>query len=175
MSNNSDCAGCYESPCTCKAAKKKTSRSKPASRTAKADAHSATDEPVLCYVCGPWAYFTTRPLKDQWGDDWDDAPYEHSAGSPYTFHDHDRQAGREPWEIVKIVFDGRFSTPADLAWGNCPYSVQRINAGYVPWLVAEPDAVLPAGAEPVVIPAGTTVSEFVRLIRAGGGTVYLPA
>ena len=40
-------------------------------------------EPILCYVKGPWAYFTTQPLKKQWGDDWDDAPYEHNAGEPY--------------------------------------------------------------------------------------------
>ena len=38
---------------------------------------------VLCYVYGPWAYFTSRPLSEQWGDDWNDAPYEHNAGEPY--------------------------------------------------------------------------------------------
>ena len=37
---------------------------------------------VLCYVDAPWAYFTTRRLSEQWGDDWDDAPYEHNAGTP---------------------------------------------------------------------------------------------
>lgn len=40
-------------------------------------------EPVLCYVSHPFAYFTTQPVENQWGDDWDDAPYEHNAGSPY--------------------------------------------------------------------------------------------
>ena len=39
--------------------------------------------PVLCYVDGAFAYFTTRPLAEQWGDDWDDAPYEHNAETPY--------------------------------------------------------------------------------------------
>lgn len=28
------------------------------------------------------AYFTDN-LENQWGDDWDDAPYEHNAESPY--------------------------------------------------------------------------------------------
>lgn len=28
----------------------------------------------LCYISGDTAYFTTLPLKKQWGDDWDDAP-----------------------------------------------------------------------------------------------------
>lgn len=39
---------------------------------------------TLCYVDGNRAYFTTQPLDQQWGDDWDDAPYEHNAGTPYT-------------------------------------------------------------------------------------------
>ena len=29
------------------------------------------------------AYFTPVSLDEQWGDDWDDAPYEHNAGIPY--------------------------------------------------------------------------------------------
>lgn len=40
-------------------------------------------EPVLCYVDDKFAYFTTQELAKQWGDDWDDAPYEHNAGEPY--------------------------------------------------------------------------------------------
>ena len=39
--------------------------------------------PCLCYVDGCWAYFTTQRLDHQWGDDWNDAPYEHNAGPPY--------------------------------------------------------------------------------------------
>lgn len=37
----------------------------------------------LCYVKGSFAYFTTQELSKQWGDDWNDAPYEHNAGEPY--------------------------------------------------------------------------------------------
>lgn len=40
-------------------------------------------QPMLCYVKEPWAYFTTQPLDKQWGDDWNDAPYEHNAEEPY--------------------------------------------------------------------------------------------
>jgi hypothetical protein len=40
-------------------------------------------DPVLCYVDGVFAYFTTQSLKKQTGDDWNDAPYEHNAGEPY--------------------------------------------------------------------------------------------
>ena len=37
----------------------------------------------LCYVSGCFAYFTSKDLTEQWGDDWNDAPYEHNAGEPY--------------------------------------------------------------------------------------------
>jgi len=37
---------------------------------------------ALCYVSGPWAYFTTQALNKQWGDDWDDAPYEQMREDP---------------------------------------------------------------------------------------------
>ena len=35
------------------------------------------------------AYFTPLAMEDQWGDDWDDAPYEHNAGSPCDPEDED--------------------------------------------------------------------------------------
>ena len=38
---------------------------------------------MLCYVDKPWAYFTTQKLEDQWGDDWEDIPYQHNAEEPY--------------------------------------------------------------------------------------------
>lgn len=38
---------------------------------------------VPCYVEGNRAWFTTQSLDKQWGDDWNDAPYEHNAGRPY--------------------------------------------------------------------------------------------
>ena len=37
-------------------------------------------EPVLCYIDQhKRAYFTTQALSKQWGDDWNDAPYEQNA------------------------------------------------------------------------------------------------
>jgi len=44
----------------------------------------ATEVYRLCYVDLPWVYFTTQDLDKQWGDDWDDAPYEHNAEEPYS-------------------------------------------------------------------------------------------
>ncbi len=121
---------------------------------------------VLCYVDNNWAYFTTQKLEDQWGDDWDDAPYECNSGEPYYWYD-----GRdeEPYEIVKVAFDGDFETPADLSFDS-PYSVQRINAGVVAWLATSRRS----SESTVSIHAGVTLDEFIEKIERGGGTVYLP-
>lgn len=126
-------------------------------------------EAKLCYVHDNWVYFTTQELSKQWGDDWDDAPYEHNAGAPYSYGLHDKEAGREPWTIIKVAWDGEFNQPYS---GHCnsPYSVKDINAGVVAWLWTPKWA-----KEQVVIPAGTTLYEFGNLIRKGGGNVYIPA
>jgi len=123
-----------------------------------------TDKYVLCFVSegGParYAYFTAQPLREQTGDDWDDAPYEHNCGDPYDDGD---------YRLKKILFDGPFLTPADVAKGNSSYSVEMINRGDVAWLKPDSWGGV-ADAEP--IPAGVTIAEFKRLIRKGGGTVY---
>lgn len=129
--------------------------------------NSGDCSPVLCYVSGSWAYFTTKPLTEQWGDDWDDAPYEHNAGSPYTFGEHDQKQGRKPWKIIVIAWRGDFETP-DEGHCNSPYSVQQINAGVVAWLRTSRWR----DGKPVVVPAGVTVERFCELIREGGGEVY---
>jgi hypothetical protein len=127
-------------------------------------------EEVFCYVDGNWAYFTTQPLSEQWGDDWDDVPYEHNAGTPYEYSLHDRSAGVVvPWEIVKVAWDGEFETPAS-GHLNSPWSVAQINAGASPWLCTSPFASSKAF---VAISAGTTLSRFCELIRQGGGKVYV--
>ena len=36
----------------------------------------------LCYLESSVMYFTSD-IDNQWGDDWDDIPYEHNAGKPY--------------------------------------------------------------------------------------------
>ena len=124
---------------------------------------------VLCYVDAPWAYFTTQKLSEQWGDDWNDAPYEHNAGTPYGYSDHDKKEGRAPWEIVKVAFDGDFETPREGHY-NSPWSVEQINAGAVAWLRTSRWR----SGKPVIIPAGVTLARFCELIRDGGGLVFLP-
>ena len=150
----------------------------------------------LCYIDGPWAYFTTRPVAEQWGDYWDDAPYEHNAGEPYKpcWHnepkyrnDPDAKRGllavgelcRKPccerdwnddgtpaYEVVKVAWEGPFDTPAS-AFGNSPFSVRDINAGAIAWLRS-------TGVNPPVnVHAGDTLDEFVAKVRQAGGNVYI--
>lgn len=127
---------------------------------------------VLCYVSGNVAYFTTQALESQWGDDWNDAPYEHNAGPPYTpfcINDWD-QHGKPMWAIYKLMFDGPFVTP-DHTHANSPFSVDDINAKAIAWLRTDP---LFSTQPPVSIPAGTTIQDFLTLIQQGNGTVYWP-
>lgn len=111
---------------------------------------------VLCYVEGRAAYFTTAPLQEQWGDDWNDAPYEHNAGTPY---------GKDGVTISVVYFESNLQTP-DCEHVNSPWSVEDINACKVAWLRG-PDRM------PVVW-AGATFEEFRTAIEERGGTVFVP-
>lgn len=142
---------------------------------------------VLCYVHEPWtstetnrvAYFTTQRLDQQWGDDWNDAPYDCNAGRPYTWRRtryakqpdgaHSWEPNPHPsWQVFEAEFTGPFDTPAGVAF-NTPYCVQDINSGKIPWLWTCPD-----DGEPVVINAGVTFTRFRTLVRRAGGTVGKP-
>ena len=122
---------------------------------------------VLCYVKESWAYFTTQPLEDQWGDDWNDAPYESNAGSPYA-DGRPANAGAdwEPrWEIITIAFDGPFEIPYH-------YSVEDINHRAAPWLRESWWSA--DGAPRVRIMAGTTLRDFIKAVQSIDGVVYVP-
>jgi hypothetical protein len=124
-------------------------------------------EPVLCYVDGGVLYFTTQPLSEQWGDDWDDVPYEHNAGRPYTpFNEPD---GKH-WEIVALPWSGDFELPNEETL-NSPYSVQHLNARAHPWLQSHRWGPNPFA---VKIWAGWTIRQVVQAIIKGGGMVYAP-
>ena len=124
----------------------------------------ATDnEFKLCYVEGSFAFFTTQDLDKQWGDDWNDAPYEHNAERPYEWAEYMEKHGIEPYEIKRVAFDAEFDQPCSHTI-NSPYSVQQINAGAIPWLRST--------ISKVSIPAGTTLPDFINLVNQAGGTVY---
>ena len=139
----------------------------------------------LCYVDAPWAYFTTQELEKQWGDDWNDAPYEHNAGEPYRPHKELSVPIRNEkcdvvewcktseyvddvpgWEIKKVAFEGSLETPSSIHGYNSPWSVEQINRGAVAWLQDR------YGYSDVVIPAGTTLEDFKKLVAKAGGKVY---
>jgi len=79
-------------------------------------------------------YFTSTDLKKQWGDDWDDAPYEHNAEIPYD------DDGNEETEILAISVpqtDERImQLPRDIFYcgGNSPLCVAQINSGLCAWI-----------------------------------------
>lgn len=131
----------------------------------------------LCYVEDLWdsstllLYFSEMPAKKQWGDDWDDAPYEHNAGTPYEY-DYDQpeqgvENGRGIYpkiNIFKVYLETRdwkqnFITPRT-GCNNSPYSVEDINNGAIPWVVIkENDKILQT------FMGGTTFSDFVKRAR----------
>jgi hypothetical protein len=122
----------------------------------------------LCYVRDNWAFFTTRDVTEQWGDDWDDAPYEHNAGDPIPYCLYMKKHNIEPYEIKRIAFDGDWEQPCSNVVSSS-YSVQQINAGKVPWL--QTPKWIP---EPVKIMAGTTLDDFIRIVRDNDGQIWLP-
>jgi hypothetical protein len=123
------------------------------------------NEPILCYIDGPWAFFTTQELSKQWGDDWNDFPFQHNAGDPYTPFGTDTAF----WEITKVAFTGPFDTPADKGGS---YSVQMINNKEVAWLSPDGYGTYKEG-RPEPIFAGVTLDEFITKVEASGGVVYL--
>jgi hypothetical protein len=131
------------------------------------------NEPVLCYVEDSWAYFTTQNLADQWGDDWNDAPYEHNAGEPYQYRpDSVSDKEKKPWKIIKFAFESGLEQPE--AWHyNSPYSVEQINNRAIPWLASGKYGPRSPNGTPIQIWAGTPMSEAIRLIHQAGGEVYL--
>jgi hypothetical protein len=133
------------------------------------DTFASKDGFKLCYICPRtnFAYFTTVDLQVQWGDDWNDAPYEHNAGEPYSHSGVDRS----PHKLVKIAWEGPFCTPAQSAAGNSNFSVEAINKGAVPWLTPD-ECSASEHTEPIL--AGASIEEFISKVELAGGCVYIP-
>ncbi len=149
----------------------------------------------LCYVEGSWAYFTTQELKNQWGDDWNDTPYEHNAGDPYIpcWHNEPDKLfvngrgyvspgelcqcelckadwnmdGTPKWEIKVVIWDGAFGTPDQPDY--YPLSCSPIGEYSVKKIN---HGVVPwlRSFEDDVIYAGISIKEFCKQIKLGGGT-----
>ena len=77
------------------------------------------------------AFFTPRLLNVQWGDDWDDRPYDCNAERP------DDTINGEEVEILIVPFNKTedMKLPEEICETvNCPYSVSDINSGAVAWI-----------------------------------------
>ncbi|MBO6271749.1 hypothetical protein J6O48_03095 [bacterium] len=121
--------------------------------------YSYKDYPEPDYVAGYTHYFYfTNNLSKQWGDDWDDAPYEHNAEIPYDNETdiiripvrieytainnflNDDEVEKQPddspeWEIKYNNYSkADLKTPKDYGYYNSPFSVDMINAKAIPWL-----------------------------------------
>jgi hypothetical protein len=129
------------------------------------------DYPNPDYVRGKqefYAYFTPIELKDQWGDDWDDAPYEHNAGKPYD--DIYEESNRIEYGILQVPFYvGRYGWgvrfPEDWGqYGNSPFCVRDVNSGAVAWIFASgPQRKEISG---IAVHAGINPREFVEKVAA---------
>ena len=108
------------------------------------------------------AYFTRLDLLEQWGDDWNDAPYDCNAGEPYENSEGDiievpfAFVGSEDDEGYFTTYPLEYKLPKDYGGGNSPWSVEDINLGAVPWLFIKdisnrhvPAVVVMAGISPV--------------------------
>ncbi|MBP0593430.1 hypothetical protein J8I87_27785 [Paraburkholderia sp. LEh10] len=114
----------------------------------------------LCFVRGPWAYFTRIGLDGQWGEGWDKAPYQVHARPPY---------GDSTDQILKIAFDGPLFPPEAGPNGHA-LSALELNAGVSPWLHTESYF---HGTQ-IHIMAGVTLLRSTELIELAGGTVFAP-
>lgn len=126
----------------------------------------------LCYIEGTNKAWFTDCFEHQWGDDWDDSPYECNAGTPYDHWSElvednpelfKRKWKHNPIELKTLYFeteDWSQRTPSD----NGEYSVEEINKGRIAWLSTDNYNIF----------AGTTYEEFIKILEENGGTVYVP-
>ena len=115
-----------------------------------------------------YAYFTNISISSQWGDDWDDAPYEHNAGCPYDDVYNSNTKETTEHIILKVPFSTGVSNnywvkfPDDYGCGNSYWSVEEINLGAVPWIFAMSHGKRPRGS--VSVYSGINLLEFIYKI-----------
>ena len=134
------------------------------------------DYPNPDYIKGKqvyYAYFTPISLEEQWGDDWDDCPYEYNAGTPYDslYEEKDENGNWKEYEIIQVPFFINRHTwrpvkfPEDYGcYGNSPWCVRDINAGAIAWIYYPGDDRKTSNGS-IVIPAGTNPHTFIEKIE----------
>lgn len=127
------------------------------------DPHSKRDCPKV--------YFTTGDIFKECGDDWNDAPWEHNAGSPYC-----NKSDAE--YFVMRVEDGDYTnmkTPDELgSYPNSIYSVDSINKGLAPWITVSiwrpEERAYEEHAE--LFPVGLSLKDFIIRAKRCGLTMW---
>lgn len=122
----------------------------------------------LCYIDGNKAYFTSNWDK-QWGDDWNDSPYDCNAGDPYKYDYSVPEQGVENGrgiypeiELKELYFEFPYwvKLPCD---GGGYFSVEEINRGDIAWL----------RGDDFNIPARATYEDFIKIVKEHNGKVFL--
>ncbi len=103
----------------------------------------------LCYFRDNVLYFTDN-FEHQWGDDWNDEPYDCNAGDPYEWNDEEDEDWNENHghlRYIGIKSDGWLKVTGCLGDPyNVRYSVEEINKGVVAWLYSDKAGGLHGGA-----------------------------
>ena len=99
--------------------------------------------------------FTPIDLKEQWGDDWNDAPYDCNAGWPYDslYVKRDDNGEYIKYDIlilnVTMPLEHRPTLPLDYGY-NTPFTAETINQGACAWMFfADKCKPIYAGATPL--------------------------
>ena len=94
----------------------------------------------LCYVEGSDRYslklWFTNDFEHQWGDDWNDVPYEHNAGEPYEHYlvEDEQIPNTHKCCYIEAAPNVDITTPCS-GYLDSPYSVEQINNRITPWLI----------------------------------------
>lgn len=113
-----------------------------------------------------YAFFTEVVLAAQWGDDWDDAPYEYNAEEPYD--DHYEGDERKEHLVIQVPFYVRrdgcdVKLPRDYGYDNSPFCVRGYQCRGCGMDICQR-----AGAEEYRWDCYTSGYKSVRVFRAGG-------
>ena len=128
-------------------------------------------------------FFTPFDARNVTGDDWDDTPYEHNASEPYytrlgSYKDvHNKKETAAVMEdvgdkLVKVLIysyeTATLVSPCSYVL-NSDYSVEDINKGVVPWIVAK-------WIEKEIVREETIMANatFKEVVEKLDGFVYLP-
>lgn len=143
----------------------------------------------LCFIKDNEAFFTTLPVTEQWGDDFNDAPYSCNAGEPYEPSVHYYANGEQrlsprdwnfdktpKWQLVTLKYSKgsvQIDEPGDVYGSSM--SVEAMNAGAAPWLSASVWNPTAKDYEKTAdLMAGATIDEFIQFIETNGGIVWVP-